>query len=75
MAPIAELTLGAGNSPRWIPLEADLSAWVGQRVTLRLELLLPEVRALTKSVQIGYLGSPRIVRRDEPDALRVRSDG
>ena len=75
MAPIAELTLGSSNSQRWIPLEADLAAWAGQRVTLRLELFRPDELALTKFVQIGYLGSPRIVRRAEPAAPGVRSDG
>jgi hypothetical protein len=75
LAPIAEVTLGAGNSQRWIPLEADLAAWAGQRMTLRLELLRPDTFALTKSVQIGYLGSPRLVRRPGPEAPGVRPDG
>ena len=74
-APIAELTLGTGWSQRWIPLEADLSAWAGQRVTLRLELLRPERSPLTRFSEIGYLGSPRIVRRAEREASGVPSDG
>lgn len=46
---------GAGRA--WTPVEADLSAWAGRRVTLRLELS-PE-RAI-RDEQLGWWGSPRI---------------
>lgn len=64
LEPVAEVALRGGGPPsqRWIPLEADLSAWAGQRVTLRLELIREEL-AFTDFVPIGYLGSPRIARR------------
>jgi hypothetical protein len=65
LQPIAELALGSGGSERWLPLEADLAAWAGQRVMLRLELLRGAAAPLPR--EIGYLGSPRIVRRDPSD--------
>jgi hypothetical protein len=43
---------------RWTPLEADLSAWAGERVTLRLELM-PEV-AIDPDADLVWWGSPRI---------------
>ena len=45
---------------RWTPLEADLSAWARQRVTLRIEL----VTTLSPGTgRLGYVGSPRIALR------------
>jgi hypothetical protein len=64
---IAEMPAMAPEvDPRhWTPLEADLSAWAGQRVTLRIELVttqMPRPRAL------GYVGSPRIALRPQTAA-------
>ena len=42
---------------RWTPLEADLSAWAGQRVTLRIELVTTQSPG---EGHLGYVGSPRI---------------
>jgi hypothetical protein len=42
----------------WTPVEADLAAWAGQRVTLRLELV-PD-RAIARREEISWWGSPRI---------------
>lgn len=75
LVPIAEVTLGLGWSQRWIPLEADLAPWAGQRVTLRLELFRPKGGTFGKFVQIGYLGSPRVARRAEPAGLGKGPDG
>jgi hypothetical protein len=47
---------------RWHALEADLAAYAGQRVTLRLELITERIPA---PGDIGYLGSPRIALRPE----------
>jgi hypothetical protein len=74
MVPIAEVELGTSWSQRWRPLEADLAAWAGQRVTLRLEMIRPAEVTLSELHPIGYLGSPRIVRRAEPDAPGIRFD-
>ncbi len=68
MAKLHELTLGTGWSPRWIPFEADLSAWAGRRVTLRMELLRAPEEKPSRIERIGYLGSPRIVGRRAPGA-------
>jgi hypothetical protein len=48
---------------RWTPLEADLSAWAGQQVTLRIELVTPRS---PEQHDLGYVGSPRIAVRPEP---------
>ncbi len=45
----------AGN--RWTPIEADLSRWAGQRVTLRLGL---ETRVPVGRRDLTWWGSPRI---------------
>jgi hypothetical protein len=45
---------------RWTPLEADLSAWAGQRVTLRIELL---TQMSPGPDDLGFVGSPRIAIR------------
>ena len=45
---------------RWTPLEADLAAWAGQRVTLRIELITTEAPGTGR---LGYVGSPRIALR------------
>jgi hypothetical protein len=56
---IAEASLPGApeDGASWTPLEANLSAWSGRRVTLRLELVptepLPELR-------LAWWGSPRI---------------
>jgi hypothetical protein len=63
MTPIVDLKLGSGWSNRWIPVEADLSTWAGQRVTLRIEVIASRRLARTRVDRIGYLGSPRIARR------------
>jgi hypothetical protein len=60
---IAEITLRKGWSQRWLPLEADLSAWAGRRVTLRMELFRSTEIRRTRVTQVGFLGSPRIARR------------
>jgi hypothetical protein len=59
---VAEQTLGQGWSQRWLPLEADLSAWAGRRITLRIEMFRSPDIAKTRITQIGCVGSPRIVR-------------
>jgi hypothetical protein len=46
---------------RWTPLEADLSAWAGQRVTLRIELVTTQSPA---QHDLGFVGSPRIAIRE-----------
>jgi hypothetical protein len=45
---------------RWTPLEADLSAWAGQRVTLRIEFVTTQTPT---KLDLGFVGSPRIVLR------------
>ncbi len=45
---------------RWTPLEADLSAFAGERVTLRLEL---RTRRPIVGDRLAWWGSPRIARR------------
>jgi hypothetical protein len=50
--------LRAGRS--WVPLEADLAAWAGQRVTLRLEV---QAKRPIPPGQLGWFGSPRIAIR------------
>jgi hypothetical protein len=49
---------------RWTPLEADLSAWAGQRVTLRIEFVTTQMPARHDR---GFVGSPRIALRT-PDS-------
>ena len=75
MVTLADVPLGTHWSNRWTPLEADLAAWAGKRVTLRLELIRASQIMIEKFIPIGYLGSPRIVRHAEPDAPGARSDG
>jgi len=43
---------------RWRPVQADLSAWAGQRVTLRLEFRTRE--PLRPGRRLAWFGSPRI---------------
>ena len=43
---------------RWTPVEADLSPWAGQRVTLRLEV---EAHRPIQGDRVAWWGSPRIV--------------
>jgi hypothetical protein len=45
---------------RWTALEADLSAWAGQRVTLRIELVTTQSPG---RYDLGSVGSPRIALR------------
>jgi len=66
MARIAEVELGGYVSPRWTPIEADLGAWAGQRVTMRFELIRSPDEKPSGMTQIGYLGSPRLARRPAP---------
>lgn len=54
---------GRGQSHGWLPLEADLSPWSGQKVTLRLELRSD--RTLGRG-RLGWFGSPRVALRVEP---------
>jgi hypothetical protein len=65
MTTLVEQKLDAGTSLRWIPLEADLAAWAGRRMTLRIELIRADLR-ITPFVPLGYVGSPRIARRETP---------
>jgi hypothetical protein len=60
--PIAETPAMTGGVDwrRWTPLEADLSAWAGQRVTLRIELL---TQMSPGPDDLGFVGSPRIAIR------------
>jgi hypothetical protein len=61
--PIAEtaaMTSGV-DWRRWTPLEADLSDWAGQRVTLRIELVTTQSPAPR---DLGFVGSPRIAVRN-----------
>jgi len=51
---------------RWTPLEADLSAFAGERVTLRLELV-PDA-AIPPPADLTWWGSPRVYRAPSPDA-------
>lgn len=46
---------------RWQPVEADLSAWAGRRVTLRLEFRAE--RPLRPGQRLAWFGSPRIALR------------
>ncbi len=48
---------------RWSPLEADLAAYAGRRVTLRLELIPESV--LHPDFAVAWWGSPRIALRPE----------
>jgi hypothetical protein len=54
------ITRGA-DFRRWTPVEADLSAWAGQRVTLRLEIVTTQMPGRG---HLGYVGSPRIALRN-----------
>jgi len=47
------------SSPRdrWLPIEADLTQWAGQRVTLRLEI--HSTRPITED-RLAWFGSPRL---------------
>ncbi len=56
---------------RWTPIEADLSPWAGERVTLRLELV-PEI-PLDRDVDLAWWGSPRIAL--PPDSAELESGG
>jgi hypothetical protein len=60
--PIAETPAMTGGVDwrRWTPLEADLSAWAGQRVTLRIELV---TQMSPGPDDLGFVGSPRIAVR------------
>lgn len=64
--PIAETLAMTRESDwrRWTPLSADLSPWVGQRVTLRLELV---AKRPVQNNLVGYFGSPRITMRPTAD--------
>jgi hypothetical protein len=73
--PLAERTLERGWSQRWLPLEADLSAWAGRRVTLRLEMFRSQDVRKTRIEQIGCIGSPRIVRAPENGAAAATPSG
>jgi hypothetical protein len=48
---------GRSQSHGWLPLEADLAAWAGQRVTLRLELRADRT---IEPGQLAWFGSPRL---------------
>ncbi len=54
---LRELPESARN--RWTPLEADLSAYAGQRVWLRLEVASDEP---IEEGSLGWFGSPRLTR-------------
>jgi hypothetical protein len=57
---VAPVRLGSERRADWTPLEADLSAYAGQRVTLRLELI-PD-KPLARDF-LAWWGSPRIALR------------
>jgi len=71
MVPLAEVTLENPFSGKWLPLEADLARWAGQRVTLRMEVIPPARRPVGRVAEIGYLGSPRIAYRADPAGPRA----
>ena len=52
---------------RWTPLEADLSAFAGKRITLRLELV-PDDPIADPSTLLAWWGSPRIALPPEAAA-------
>ncbi len=54
---------------QWAPLEADLSAFAGERVALRLELL-PEV-AIAPPADLAWWGSPRVFEPPGRDDARA----
>jgi len=64
--PVASLRALAGpdQGDRWLPIEADLSAWAGQQVVLRLSI---ETSRHLRTTRLGWWGSPRIATRP-PDA-------
>lgn len=55
---------GPDQGDRWIPIEADLSAWAGERVVLRLSI---ETSRHLRTTRLGWWGSPRITTRP-PDS-------
>jgi hypothetical protein len=57
---------------RWTPLEADLSAWAGERVTLRLELV-PD-GPIDDGADLVWWGSPRIAL-PPPESASPAPDG
>jgi hypothetical protein len=69
--PIASVRALAGpdQGDRWMPIEADLSAWAGERVVLRLSI---ETSRRLRTMRLGWWGSPRITTRP-PDAPPTRS--
>ena len=56
----------------WTPLEGDLSAWGGERVTLRLELV-PEV-PIDDGADLVWWGSPRVALPPEGAAAEPGGD-
>jgi hypothetical protein len=56
---------------RWTPVEADLSAFAGERIVLRLELD-PEV-ALEPGADLAWWGSPRVVAAPPRDGRAARA--
>jgi hypothetical protein len=57
---------------RWTPLEADLAAFAGERVTLRLELV-PEA-PIAPPADLAWWGSPRVFRAPGRDGLPAPAD-
>jgi hypothetical protein len=57
---------------RWTPLEADLAAFAGERVTLRLELV-PEA-PIAPPADLTWWGSPRVFRTPGGDGSPPRPD-
>ncbi|MHC4343032.1 MAG: hypothetical protein ACYSX0_22815 [Planctomycetota bacterium] len=53
----ARIERGRGTRTEWIPLEADLAAYAGERVTLRLQLIPDH---LLSPSNLAWWGSPRI---------------
>lgn len=68
LATVAEQMLLPKPSQYWAPLDADLSAWAGERVTLRIEMERIQLPSNTGKVEIGCVGSPRIVQSPTTDA-------
>jgi len=56
----------------WTPVEADLSAWQGQHVTLRIEFVTTQMPGRG---HLGYVGSPRIALRTVTQAAPAPGRG
>ena len=60
---------GRDPGTRWRPFEADLSAYAGERITLRLSI---ELEPPIRKIRLGWWGSPRIIVRERAPSQAPR---